>query len=213
MDSGTKYRYFDVCARLERVVTESNLKIKQSLDNKEKVKKIKDAIIVYNDILDKFSFVEKELKQMIEDLTEYVGDKKKESLYTIAQVLLAVGNIVPASSQDIRFKMEDGEAWFETSDRMSLDRVEGSGYRAVLSMFMRNVFLQLNPQYMRVLILDEIFAKLSPERSAVLSTYLGMLGESMQIISIEQKPEVFTNTVCESFNFFIEDNKTTVMKG
>lgn len=212
MHEQPRYRYTDVCAKLENEASQCSFRIKQTEENETKVARLKDNLDKYNQAIMKLQFLLAELKPLIADIVEYTTERRSHSALAIKQALMVAGNIVPASSQGIKFQMENGEAWFETSDGLSLDRVEGSGYRATLSMFMRNVFLRSNPQYLQTLILDEIFAKLSPERSAVLSTYLPVLGESMQIISIEQKPEVFADAECTSYYFFIEDGQTIVRK-
>ena len=74
-------------------------------------------------------------------------------------------------------RCEDGEAWFETQDGIDVSRLEGSGFRSILSVMMRSVVLRANPQFLQTLVLDEIFAKLSVENSATLSSYLPVLAQ------------------------------------
>ena len=100
----------------------------------------------------------------------------------------AAAFIVPSCDDTIIPRCEDGEAWFETQDGIDVSRLEGSGFRSILSVLMRAVVLRANPQFLQTLVLDEIFAKLSVENSATLSSYLPILAQDMQIISIEQKP-------------------------
>jgi hypothetical protein len=176
------------------------------------VQKYDELLKATDNNIGKLSSLLGELKTLIDEISIYTTERRASSQNAVKQALFASGNIVPASDKQIVFQMKQGEAWFETSDGLSLDRVEGSGYRAVLSMFMRTVFLMSNKQFLQTLILDEIFAKLSPERSAILSTYLPVLGESIQIISIEQKPEVFSGLDCITYSFFLDGDKTIVRK-
>ena len=212
MPCGNNYKYSNVCADLEKRIQQCNFRIKQTEENESKLKKLRENIEAYTKIISNQESSLAKLKPLLEDIQRYTTDRRKQSLNSIQQVLMSAGNIVPASNSKITFKMENGEAWFETEDGLSLDRTEGSGYRATLSLFMRNVFLRSNPQYLQTLVLDELFAKLSPERSAILSTYLSVLGQHTQIISIEQKPEVFADAECTSYFFFLDEGKTIVRK-
>ena len=77
---------------------------------------------------------------------------------------------------------------------------------------MRSVVLRSNPQFLQTLVLDEIFAKLSVENSATLSSYLPILAQDMQVISIEQKPEVFANNSHTAYKCFLDGDHTVVQK-
>jgi DNA repair exonuclease SbcCD ATPase subunit len=212
LDTQQQRGYADLCVKLSAEIANCSFRIEQTRENEKKAEKLRgQSDALGSSIKDTDTLIEK-LKMLIEDVSTYTSDRRASSVNAVKQALMAAGNIVPASSKQIVFKMDQGEAWFETKDGLSLDRVEGSGYRATLSMFMRSVFMQTNPQYLQTLILDEIFAKLSPERSAILSTYLPLLGENIQIISIEQKPEVFSGLDCVSYNFFLDGDKTVVRK-
>jgi hypothetical protein len=186
--------------------------VKLTNENEVKAAKFRDVIGFYTRFVRSSAIALTKLKSLITDTLEYTTERRAQSMLAVKQAIRRAGNIVPASGRDVEWKMSDGEAWFETADGLYLDRVEGSGYRATLSMFMRGVYLRLNPGYLNTLILDEVFAKLSAERSVVLASYLAALGENMQIISIEQKPEVFEDIPCVSYNFLLTDGVTSVRR-
>lgn len=203
--------YKDTLAALRQEIGKCDLKISQTEANKKKEEELKSNYRIYSTVQKQLTAVMQIMKLACADLTEYTTQRRAESTNAIQMALMHAGNIVPSSNAGIKFKMENGAAWFETTDGLSLDRTEGSGYKSTLSMFMRHVFLTANPAFLQSLILDEVFAKLSPERSAVLSTYLSLLGQNMQIISIEQKPEVFADCDCVSYQFSCEDG-TTILR-
>lgn len=149
---------------------------------------------------------------LIEAITDYLDNKRKDSNAAVMAAMRAAVHIVPACDSTIIPRCEDGEAWFETQDGIDVSRLEGSGFRSILSVMMRAVVLRSNPQYLQTLILDELFSKLSVENSATLSSYLPILAQDMQIISIEQKPEVFANNSHVAYKFFLDGDHTVVQK-
>jgi hypothetical protein len=212
LDSQQQCGYSDICVKLNAAIANCDFKIEQTVKNEAKAKRCEEQRVALSINIEKLETLLSELKVLTDTVSTYTAERRASSLNAVKNALMAAGNVVPASNKQVVFQMKQGEAWFETMDGLSLDRVEGSGYRAVLSMFMRTVFLHSNQQFLQTLILDEIFAKLSPERSAILSTYLPLLGESIQIISIEQKPEVFSGLDCTTYSFFLDGDKTVVRK-
>ena len=124
----------------------------------------------------------------------------------------AASYIVPSCDATIVPKVEEGEAWFETLDGIDVSRLEGGGYRSSLSVLMRATVLRSNQQYLQTLVLDELFAKLSVENSVTLSGYLPILAQDMQIISIEQKPEVFAKAPHVAYRFYLDGDHTVVQR-
>lgn len=149
-------------------------------------------------------------KGLIENLTEYLDERRQQGNTAIMAAMQAAAYIVPSCDTTIVPKVEDGEAWFETTDGIDVSRLEGGGYRSILSVLMRAVVLRSNPGYLQTLVLDELFAKLSVENSVTLSGYLPVLAQDMQIISIEQKPEVFAKAPHTAYRFYLDGDHTKV---
>lgn len=149
-------------------------------------------------------------KGLIGTLTQYLDERRQQGNTAIMSAMQAASYIVPSCDGSIVPRVEDGEAWFETQDGIDVSRLEGGGYRSILSVLMRAVVLRSNGQYLQTLVLDEIFSKLSVENSATLSGYLPLLGQDMQIISIEQKPEVFSRTPHIAYRFYLDGDHTKV---
>lgn len=143
-------------------------------------------------------------------ISEYIDERRKDSDTAVLAAMRAAAYVVPACDTTIVPRCEDGEAWFETSDGLDVSRLEGSGFRSILSVFMRSVVLRAQSAHLQTLLLDEIFSKLSVENSVTLSSYLPILAQDMQIISIEQKPEVFASTTHVAYKFYLDDNRTVV---
>ena len=144
---------------------------------------------------------------LLEAITSYTDERRRDGNTAVMSAMRAAAYIVPSCDDTIIPRCEDGEAWFETQDGIDVSRLEGSGFRSILSVMMRSVVLRATPQFLQTLVLDEIFAKLSVENSATLSSYLPVLAQDMQIISIEQKPEVFANNSHTAYKFFLDGLK------
>ena len=149
---------------------------------------------------------------LIDAITNYMDERRKDGNAAVLMAMRAAAYIVPSCDDTIVPMCEDGEAWFETKDGLDVSRLEGSGFRSILSVLMRAVVLRANPQFLQTMVLDEIFAKLSVENSATLSSYLPILAQDMQIISIEQKPEVFANNSHVAYKFFLDGDHTVVQQ-
>ncbi len=149
-------------------------------------------------------------KGLINSLTSYLDERRQQGNTAIMTAMQAAAYIVPSCDTTIVPRVEDGEAWFETQDGIDVSRLEGGGYRSILSVLMRAVVLRSNPNYLQTMVLDELFAKLSVENSVTLSGYLPVLAQDMQIISIEQKPEVFAKTPHIAYRFALDGDHTIV---
>ena len=151
-------------------------------------------------------------KSLLQAISDYTDERRKDGNTAVMNAMRIAAYIVPACDGTIIPRCEEGEAWFETQDGIDVSRLEGSGFRSILSVLMRAVVLRSNPQYIQTMILDEIFAKLSVENSATLSSYLPILAQDMQIISIEQKPEVFANNSHVAYKFYLDGDHTVVQR-
>lgn len=147
---------------------------------------------------------------IIKTLEEYLDERREQSQTAILSAMQAAAYIVPSCDTTIVPKVEDGDAWFETEDGIDVSRLEGGGYRSILSVLMRAVVLRAMSGCLQTMVLDELFAKLSVENSVTLSGYLPVLAQDMQIISIEQKPEVFAKTPHKAYRFYLDGDHTKV---
>lgn len=202
----------DTCLALRRRAQEAAFRVKQTRENTTKraeQEKIMTQCGIAIQRLDKGIAA---YAALLDAITNYTDERRKDSTTAILSAMRAAAFIVPSSDDTIIPKCEEGEAWFETQDGIDVSRLEGSGFRSILSVLMRSVVLRSNPQCLQTLILDEIFAKLSVENSATLSSYLPILAQDMQIISIEQKPEVFANNSHIAYKFYLDGDHTVVQR-
>lgn len=202
----------NLCAALRKRAQEASFRIAQTQENNSKrveqektmtncsiaIKRLEQGISIY--------------AALLEAINNYADERKRDSNAAIMTAMRAAAYIVPSCDDTIIPRCEDGEAWFETQDGIDVSRLEGSGFRSILSVLMRSVVLRSNPQFLQTLVLDEIFAKLSVENSATLSSYLPILAQDMQVISIEQKPEVFANNSHTAYKFFLDGDHTVVQR-
>jgi hypothetical protein len=189
----------DVRVRL----SEQNQKLIDSYT--EKVKKLEENIGLCNGVINI-------IKPMLEDVQEYITKRRKNSMQNINNALRIAGEIIQDATEGIYFKMDGDEAWLSTPDGLEVDIVEGGGYRQISSTFIRSVVLAANSQTLNTLMLDEIFALVSPENSATLSLYLNVMCQDKQVISIEQKPQVYSNIDSITYKFIADEKYTEVTK-
>lgn len=218
MSSYNNNDYSDACTALDRCIQDLDVRIRMSEQNQklydsytDKIKTLEDNIALCNGVMDI-------MKPLLDDVQEYITRRKKESMQNINNALRMAGDIIQDSTEGIYFNMEGDEAWLSTPDGLEVDMVEGGGYRQISSTFIRSVVLGANPDNLSTLFLDEVFSLVSPENSAALSLYLNVMCQDRQVISIEQKPQVYSNidSVVYMFskdNDFAEVTKKLVRRG
>lgn len=193
--------YSSTCGLLEKEiagmtarvrVSEQNTKLKESLEGQ--VANLNNGLAMCSQFLDL-------VKPLLADTKEYIDNKRKSSMNNINNALRLAGEIIPDSASGIFFQLDGDEAWLSTNDGLEVDMTEGGGYRQISSTFIRSAVLAANPHNLRTLLLDEMFATVSVANSAVLSSYLNVICQDMQVISIEQKPQVYCNIDAEIYTF------------
>lgn len=201
MHENSEHNYSSTCHSLESVVRDLEFKIRLSEQNRklaesyqDKIKTAENNIVLCNSVIDV-------LKPMLADVQDYIAKRKKESMNNINNAIRIAGDIVQDATEGIYFKLEGDEAWIATPDDLEVDTVEGGGYRQISSSFLRTVVLQTNPELLNTVFLDEVFSLVSPENSAKLSLYLNVMSQTMQIVSIEQKPQVYSNVDTVTYTF------------
>ena len=205
------YIYSDECVKLNKLATRYEVQIEETKKNQTKAHSLTERIKESQTLADGMGEVKTLIKPWMDDLLEYNAQKKKESLLAINTVLSVANFIVPSSMKGIRFKIEGKEAWIENEAGMDVHRTEGSGYKGVVSAYLRSVVLKSNPDLLQFILFDEPLAKLSVENSVTFSNYLPLLAENMQLIWIEQKKEVFANVENKTvYTFFKDDDGHTL---
>lgn len=203
--------YSSQCIKLRDIASQCKLKIKQTQENQQSFQSLEGQIETYTQMVDSMTYLMGKIKPWMSDLEDYNAKKKADSLLAINSALSVANFVVPSSMKGIRFRIEGKEAWLENEAGMDADRLEGSGYKGTVSVYLRNVVLKANPSLLQFMILDEPLAKLSPESSAIFSTYIPILAENMQIIWIEHKKEVFSSVDNKSlYSFFKDDMGHTI---
>ena len=210
--------YSYTCSALTNAIIDAEARIRVSEQNAklrdtytDKLQLAETNVSLCNEVLE-------EMKPLLVDIQTYIQARRRESMQNINNALRLSGEIIQDSTDGIHFKMEKDEAWLATPDDLEVDMIEGGGYRQVSSTFIRSVVLAANSDRLRTLMLDEIFSLVSPENSAALSLYLNVMCQDMQVISIEQKPQVYSNIDNIQYRFdkdneFAEVTKTVVKRG
>ena len=212
MSTNTICDYSDTRSNLMKEIQDLDVRIRVSEQNQklydsytDKVKTLEENIALCNGVIEI-------MKPMLSDVQDYVTKRRRESLSNINNALRMAGEIIKDSTEGIYFEMKDDEAWLSTPDGLDVDTVEGGGYRQISSTFVRAVTLESNPDTLNTLMLDEIFSLVSTENSAVLSLYLNVMCQNMQVISIEQKPQVYSNVDSITYLFSNNDDYAEVTK-
>ena len=200
----------DLYQRLVNKAGQLNQKITISNQNKERLAQCDMYLDVFAKSLKETNIAIKELQSLKKQVVSYLTERKHKGNMAVNTALMSARSVVPDSMSGIHLTMQNGEAWLESDNGMLVERMEGGGFRATCSLFMRRVALSASPNTMQILILDELLAKLSPQSSAIVSTYLPILAQDMQIIIIEQKKEVYAEANCKVYNFFLADGSTIV---
>lgn len=206
--------YSAQCAQLRELAARAKFRIETTEENQKKSTSLDEQIKLNQDTVASMTAVMAKIKPWINDLEEYNAQKKKDALLAINSALSVASFVVPASMKGMRFCIEGREAWLENEDGMDADRLEGSGYKGTVSVYLRNVVLRANPDLLQFMLLDEPLSKLHVESAAIFSTYVPLLADNMQIIWIEHKKEVFANTPNKYvYTFHVNDEDfTTVIR-
>ena len=212
MPAQSEHQYADTCASIARVIEDCNYKIKVTAVNKAQIDQYNQKIQQLQDTLNGMDNIKSYLSPMVKDIKEYLAARRRQSMQSINNAIRITSEIIPDAMPNITFELKGDEAYLQTSDGLLVNLSEGAGYKSVLSAFLRSVTLNSNLNNLQFIIFDEIFSKLSVEYSTVLSAFLGVMVQNMQLISIEQKPEVYANVSYVEYKFTKNGNYTSVEK-
>lgn len=213
MSADANSRYRSTCAQLNAAIADCTAKINLTQSNKalqlssdEKLKRHKNNLFYANQVLEA-------LKPITADIKKYIAEKKRAALLGINNAIRLASEIIPNALNNVHLSIEEnGDAYVASPDGIDANILEGGGYRQVLSSFIQSVILDANQGFLQTLILDEKYALLNEEYSADLSSYLNIMGQNQQIISIEQKDAMYSNTSYVDFHLTKGDVYTSVTK-
>ena len=146
-ESGNSYSA--QCLAYRQIAAQCDLKVQQTKENQKKFLSLEAQIETYSGLVDSMEQVLQKIKPWMVDLLEYNAQKKKDALVAINTALSVANYIVPSSMSGIKFRVEGKEAWLENSAGVDVDRVEGSGYKGVVSVYLRDVIVRSNPSILR----------------------------------------------------------------
>lgn len=143
---------------------------------------------------------------------EYLSEKRANSLHDIRRAISTASSVIQ-NCPPIRLKTHSNYAALVCGpkDRESLfDDIEGGGCRSSVAFFTRKSVLNNTP-YMPLLVCDEAFPTMSPETAQAFSHLLKESAKTMQIIVIEQHPDVTDAGVDASFRFTLNNAGQTIV--
>lgn len=151
------------------------------------------------------------LKVNIERVDRYLAKRKTEGIVNIKTGMLAARAIIPHGTT-VKLEYDPPHnVYLLGEDNMLINETDGSGFRATISLFMRDRLLK-SSGYLQTMVLDEPLSTLDLENSAEISKYIGAMAIESPVILIEQKPEVFVATAHTAYHFELIDGITHVRK-
>lgn len=212
MPENTVHNYTRTCSALRQAIQDIDVRVRVSQQNQKlretyeaELSKLEENIALCNGVIDI-------MKPLLEDVQDYISKRRISSMQNINNALRMAGEIIPDSTEGIYFHSDGDEAWLSTPDGLEVDEVEGGGYRHISSTFIRSTILNSSLDTLNTMLLDEIFATVSTENSVTLSLYLNVICQNMQIISIEQKPQVYSNIDAVMYEFSKNNEYTEVTR-
>ena len=201
MSQNTGNNYSSTCASLESAIRELDVNIRVSEQNKKLKETYTEQLQRHEKNIDLCNQVIEQIKPMITDVQDYINRRRTEAMLSINNALRMAGDIIPDSDEGIKIVLDGDEAWVSTSDGRTVQNTEGGAFRHISSTFLRAIMLTTNPDLLRTIILDEMFAEVNADNTAKLSLYLAVLSQDMQVICIEQKPEIKSNVDTLTYTF------------
>lgn len=213
MSTDANSRYRSTCAQLNSAIADCTAKINLTQSNKQLQLSCQEKLDRHQRNLYYANQVLNELKPIVAGIKEYIAERKRLALLGINNAIRLASEIIPNAMSNVHLEIEDnGDAYVASPDSIDMNILEGGGYRQILSSFIQSVILESNPAYLQTLILDEKYALVNAEFSADLSSYLSIMGQTHQIISIEQKQSIYANTPYLDYHLEKGDKYTSVTR-
>lgn len=210
MSTEPVHNYRSTCAELDRVLQDLDVNIRVSEQNIKLRETYTEQLRHHENNLRLCNMVIENVKPLVDETLEYVNRRREESMQSINQAIRLACSIIPDADPGTHFELDGDEAWLATSDELSIQNTEGGAFREISSTFIRSVVASTNPNILQTLMLDEMFAHVSVANTETLSQYLNVIGQDMQIICIEQKPEIKSNIDTTIYTFRKGDQYTEV---
>lgn len=204
--------YHTTCDDLRALMAHYDYQVRMTKHNLQLRDTYKKDIETFENNINVLHIVNQYITPLIKVIEDYLAERKTESMTAVNNAIRIASEIIPDAMQNVQFVVKGDEAWIQTTDGLMVRWSEGAGYKSILSTFLRSVTLNANQDLLQLLILDEPFAKVSVEYSATLSAFLGIMSQNMQIISIEQKPEIYANVDYTNYAFAKQEGYSTVSK-
>ena len=190
-DTAGAGRYSYTINELTKEIYNCEFRIEETKKRKAQIEKLDRDISVYKQILDNCVAVVDQLKPFIQDITAYVSDRRNKAIESLRNAIRVAGYIIPEATSDIDITIKGDEMELSTkTDNMDVDLLEGSGFKAVLSVLLRMSILQQNPNLLTNVFLDEPFSKVSTTKSQDVIVYLPVLAQRVPLLLIEHKHEM-----------------------
>ena len=214
MDEKLSYDYSSTCVLLDKTLADLDYKIRLSEQNKKLSDTYNERIAADTNVVNWCNYVKRRVTPLVDDIEKYLNQKKKDALVSINNSIRVAASIVQDSMDDIRFEIDEdrGEAYVATSEGLDVQLMEGSGFKSIVSTFIRSVVMNSRPEILHTMTCDEIFSQVSVEYSAMLSSYLHLICETSQVISIEQKSEIYSNIDIVEYRFEKHDDYSVVTR-
>lgn len=201
MSQDTSNNHLSTCSGLTSKINDLSVQIRVSEKNKELQQTYNEQLQRHERNIELCNQVIDELKPMIDDTHSYINTRRQEAMLSINNALRMAGEIVPDAADGIMINLDGDEAWVSTAEGRTVQNTEGGAFRHISSTFLRAIMLSTNSDLLQTLMLDEMFAQVNAENTAKLSQYLAVLSQNMQVICIEQKPEIKSNVDTTVYHF------------
>lgn len=201
MSKDTSNNYLSTCSSLAGAINDLSVQIRVSEKNKELQQTYTEQLNRHLRNIELCNQVTEQLKPMIEDTHAYINTRREEAMLSINNALRMAGEIVPDADDGIKINLDGDEAWISTAEGRTVQNTEGGAFRHISSTFLMAIMLSTNQDLLQTLMLDEMFAQVNAENTAKLSQYLAVLSQNMQVICIEQKPEIKSNVDTTVYHF------------
>lgn len=183
----------DLGERLYEACVQAKSRAKTARDNEDLYKAMvadRDKAIKNRDL---FVEVANKMTAIYKDTERYLAEKKKNSLEDLNLALEAAGTLVPASdTNNIHILVNDNKTAEIVNEKgYSINAIEGSAQRTVISLIMAYTCLLNKPGYVQALFLDETFFTLDSNTIMEVRELLKLLSKDILIVGIEQHGLIF----------------------
>lgn len=177
--------------------------------NKEKRELAEREIELEKEIAD-ISSANRTLKFLVKQIDTYLNQKKLKAETFIQDAINISKSIIP-STEEYRVILNDKELKIVSREGQEIEEADGQGFASILAAMIL-IQIILFTQSRPTLVLDEKFAAVRADKTALLADLLEAYKDKVQFIIIEQKPEIeaFAETVHEVYK---EKNNSFVKKG